>query len=249
MKLNNLKIMLCLILLNSCTYSQDISGKAIYTKEFIKSKSGNVNSPEDIIKNKVFDAMIKTDTNLEYVLNFKKNVSLFKLKDGLDKDSNSTKSYSLAAKLSGGAGNYYTNIKNDKIVNQLNNFGETYLINSKVSSINWDLSKETKKIGKFSCYKATTKTKRNGRKGVYYTTITAWYCPDLPAQHGPVGYAGLPGLILELNHNNKVIYKLKEINLTKTDVKISEHKKGKTISLTEYDEIVIEMINKRLNRN
>jgi GLPGLI family protein len=42
--------------------------------------------------------------------------------------------------------------------------------------------------------------------------VTAWYAPDIPVRFGPIGYGGLPGLILELQNESATFYVTK-INL------------------------------------
>ena len=64
-----------------------------------------------------------------------------------------------------------------------------------------------------------------------------WFCPNLSINSGPNGYAGLPGLILELNINNIAFVVDKII---KKDVKeiIEIPKNGKYISFVEYNNII-----------
>ncbi|MNY31463.1 hypothetical protein D3C86_1656270 [compost metagenome] len=62
----------------------------------------------------------------------------------------------------------------------------------------WELKNETKTIGKYTCYKATTNFR--GRN------YTAWYAPDIPLPYGPWKLQGLPGLILEAYDNTEEIY-------------------------------------------
>ena len=65
---------------------------------------------------------------------------------------------------------------------------------------NWELSNETKKINNYTCYKATSKYKIINPKGEFFHQVIAWFCPEIPLQHGPRGFGGLPGLILELQY-------------------------------------------------
>ncbi|WP_220086197.1 GLPGLI family protein [Flavobacterium lacus] len=101
----------------------------------------------------------------------------------------------------------------------------------------WELIDEQKTIDNFICNKAISKKEKivNGRKIVY--TNIAWYCPQIPVSFGPKGYGGLPGLILELNENNKIIYHASAFDLNKLSEKITKPNKGETISLEKYNEL------------
>jgi GLPGLI family protein len=66
----------------------------------------------------------------------------------------------------------------------------------------WQLSNENKKIGHFTCYKATSSyTVVRGNKTMTFPII-AWFTPEISYSFGPMGYGGLPGLILELQVRN-----------------------------------------------
>lgn len=62
----------------------------------------------------------------------------------------------------------------------------------------WKIEKETKKIGKFTCKKATAIFK--GRN------YTAWFTTEIALPYGPWKLNGLPGLILEAYETNKFVY-------------------------------------------
>lgn len=73
-----------------------------------------------------------------------------------------------------------------------------FYVAEKTPKIDWQLEKETKKIGNFTVLKATGKFR--GR--VY----TAWYTLEIPLPYGPWKLQGLPGLILEAYDKDKEIY-------------------------------------------
>lgn len=70
-------------------------------------------------------------------------------------------------------------------------------------------------------------------------TITAWYTPEIPVSQGPENYWGLPGLILEANDGKTTILCSKIVLNPKDKADIKAPTKGKAISQSEYDEIVI----------
>lgn len=75
---------------------------------------------------------------------------------------------------------------------------KNYYVAEKTPKIEWELEKETKKIGKFTANKAT---------GVFRgRTYTAWYTLEIPLPYGPWKLQGLPGLILEAYDKDKEMY-------------------------------------------
>ena len=69
-----------------------------------------------------------------------------------------------------------------------------YLFSYEVNkNVVWTLTKETKRINDYLCYKAV---------GVYgKRTWIAWYTKSIPIPEGPYVFKGLPGLIVSLNDN------------------------------------------------
>lgn len=70
--------------------------------------------------------------------------------------------------------------------------------------------------------------------------VTAWFTPQIPLGHGPGEYAGLPGLILELNADrttllcSKIIMNPKDLPAIETPVK------GTVVTQDEFERIVKE---------
>lgn len=63
----------------------------------------------------------------------------------------------------------------------------------------WTLTGEEKCVGGRTLLKATTLkpiTESGNKEGT--KTVHAWYAPDIPVPFGPLGYDGLPGLIMEV---------------------------------------------------
>jgi len=65
-------------------------------------------------------------------------------------------------------------------------------------NFDWKLLKETKKINNYHCKKA--KTFFRGRSYI------AWYTEDITTNAGPWKFYGLPGLILELYDQDKILH-------------------------------------------
>ncbi len=82
---------------------------------------------------------------------------------------------------------------------------KTYLVQTDLPKIDWQLKDERKNIGKFICQKAVGKY-----AGREYET---WFAPELPYHDGPWKLNGLPGLILEAHDiKNEVVFTFKEIS-------------------------------------
>ena len=136
---------------------------------------------------------------------------------------------------SDGNSKYYNS--DNEILRQVNTFGEDFLI-SKDKYI-WTLKKETKKIGEYNCYKAIMVEKMKTRKGIKNVLIEAWYIPEVNIPFGPIGYSGLPGLIIELKRND-IKYYITNINLNPKDkISIEKPSKGKKVTQEEFYDIAI----------
>jgi GLPGLI family protein len=97
---------------------------------------------------------------------------------------------------------------------------------------NWELHDETKKIGEYICFKATTfHTVTTPQGKVFKYDFTAWYSPQLPYKFGPAGYGNLPGLIIELQTKG-FTYGVKKIDFYEdSENKSSEKLKLKNLKL------------------
>lgn len=92
----------------------------------------------------------------------------------------------------------------------------------------WKLIQETKRVGKFTCQKASTTFR--GR------TYTAWYAKEIPLPYGPWKFHGLPGLILEVSdEKGEVKFVSTRIEIpSKSKVKIAAPSNGESISIEGF---------------
>jgi len=88
----------------------------------------------------------------------------------------------------------YINRAEGNILNQRSFFKDSStkpcVVSEKTGLIEWIYKDETKKIGSFLAYKATTNFR--GRN------YNAWFTPEIPLPIGPWKFHGLPGIILEI---------------------------------------------------
>ena len=68
--------------------------------------------------------------------------------------------------------------------------------------------------------------------------VTAWYTPQIPINHGPDEFWGLPGLILEVNADQTSILCSKIVMNPEQKFMIEAPEKGRIISRSDYNETV-----------
>lgn len=172
--------------------------------------------------------------DIEFNLFFKDNESIFKAETTLEHEKSKLLKGALA--YGGGNGLYYTNNHKKEMLYQTEAIGQTFIVKSE--KVNWQLSNETKKIGKYICYKATCieKTKTYAGK-IHEKEVVAWYAPDIPIPFGPVGYGNLPGLIIMLEYGGFVEFVVKRIDLNpKKEIVVKKPKKGELVTEKEFSE-------------
>jgi len=239
--IKKLTCILIVLLSLSTLYAQRTQGKIIY--------KGSMNMPFDVKKSNastlgsINDIMSKKN-DVEFELLFSQKEALYKLKSVLDTEDFKLK---IAQIMLGGNNIHYTNTKTNESFYQIDVYGESFIVIR--NKIDWILSKETKKIGKYVCLKATTYKIVENSKGVFKHNVIAWYTNEIPVNFGPNGHYGLPGLILELQEQNNNFVAIKiDFNL-ESNLKIKKPKKGKVVSQKEFDEIGEQMSLSRGRQN
>jgi len=123
----------------------------------------------------------------------------------------------------------YTNRGNDRHIESREFLGKTFLIKDKCRDNNWKVTSERKSVMGVPCIKA-----------IDGNNLSVWFAPSIKVPHGPMGFGGLPGLILALEDTERNI----EIVATKIESDSSKKedmiqpKKGKKVSRDEYNAIV-----------
>ncbi|MGB0948561.1 MAG: GLPGLI family protein [Marinirhabdus sp.] len=70
--------------------------------------------------------------------------------------------------------------------------------------------------------------------------VTAWFTPQIPVKNGPGEYAGLPGLILELNAHRTTVLCSKIVMPSKQADNIEKPEQGEEVSRAEYNKTIKE---------
>ena len=194
-----------------------------------------------------------------YILTFDKTKSIYQQEERLDAPG-SGDGRGWGRMWASGGGPVYKDVALNKSLQSTEFMGKKFLISNDPDKIKWVMEKEQKMIGNYLCFKATaqvskpktmTSVWRNAEKQndsikdsavggseEEYSTITAWYTPQIPVSHGPAQYGGLPGLILELTTDNSVMLCTKVVMNPEKRIQISEPKKGEFVSRTEFENIV-----------
>jgi GLPGLI family protein len=153
------KIFLAILGLSTfiATAQKDFQGMAVYesktsTADFAKNFEGNKDiTPE--MKSQIMERMKKMFEKT-FVLNFDKSSSIYKEEEKLDAPGQNGGGRMMAS-LMGGGGTYYKNVKEKQYTVDKEVFGKEFLIKDSLPNLKWVLSEESKKIGDYTCFKAT----------------------------------------------------------------------------------------------
>lgn len=139
------------------TAQKDFQGMAVYesktsTSEFAKNFDGNKDmTPE--MKTQIIERMKKMFEKT-YILNFDKSASIYKEEEKLDAPGQQGGGRMMASFM-GGGGTYFKNVKEKQYTVDKEVFGKEFLIKDSLPNLKWVLSDESKKIGDYTCFKAT----------------------------------------------------------------------------------------------
>jgi GLPGLI family protein len=249
-----------LTLVTVTTFAQkNFNGKAVYMSKTTMDMERFGQMSEQ--RKKQVMARMKSFLEKTYTLSFNKTASSFKEEVSLEgPGASSGRSWGR----SNGQGSIYKNTKDKKMIEDVEQFSKRFLIVEEMDQPKWEMGVDTKKIGNYTCYKATMVIEdksvdfgsifgRRGRGGEKkkdstnakekapekrMLSVTAWYTPQIPVSAGPDKYYGLPGLILELNAGTTTML-CTEISISsKEALEIKEPKKGKEVTRDEYNKII-----------
>ena len=208
-----MKKLMTLVLL--CTFYIGMSqnpvthGKVTYDvslEPLLALEKKRANNP---MANRYLQNLSSVAENIELELTFSDNLSRFRIKKGLSIGKENISRVELA-KMLVCKGTYYTDLDKKIQILQTRQGRDVYNVKSNMENINWKLTREKKKIGDITCYKAIY-NKALGDDSLW--EVIAWYAPSIPLAFGPKEYAGgLPGLIMEL-YDSVGLYRCTSIDL------------------------------------
>ncbi len=240
------KLYCIIFLISNFSFSQSTVGEAVYgikqTASFFDEQTRK--DKADIAGYlDMLDVSIQTNfPKFSFVLKFNESEAFFEMKRGVinSEDLKVKTAYIFAQ----GDDKFYYNKSTDSVVMQTEVYGAKFRVLTKISDIEWKISNERKQIDEFLCYKATASYVTVNDVGTFNKKVVAWFAPQIPAPFGPAGFAGLPGLIVELQ-DDKLLYFLLKINSTIKDIKIEKFKKGKIVTKEQLDNFAFENANFR----
>tara|TARA_R110001632_G_scaffold114733_4_gene226163 strand:+ start:26884 stop:27717 length:834 start_codon:yes stop_codon:yes gene_type:complete len=252
-------ITLSFLLFTIVVFSQrKFEGKATYMSKTTVDMSRFGKMTEQQKKQRM--ARFKSFLEKTYTLSFNKSESAFKENAKLDAPGTGGGRRWGA---SNGQGSIYKNVKDKKMIEDIEQFSKRFLIVEEMEMPQWEMTGETRKIGQYTSYKATmvkvdntidwgsifsrrgkgdqkkdsTKVKEK-KPEVKTQIVTAWYTPQIPVSAGPAEYWGLPGLILEINVGRTTMLCTEIVINPEKSIEIKEPTKGKEVSRDEFNKIV-----------
>ena len=240
------------LLMGFAATAQDFYGVATYTS-FTTFKDMNIKIEGDPAMEARMKEHMSKGLEREYTLAFNRFESVY---DQVEKLEPAGPAGTRGMRM--GHGKQYTNLKDKSVIEERDLYDKEFIVTDSVRKFDWQLENETKKIGDYTCYKAThtikvTPPTEEEKKEIQEKSrgtdllsmlpkkdivITAWYTPEIPVSHGPEDYWGLPGLILEVDTNRTTILCSKLALNPKEKPEIKAPDKGKKVTQEEYFEIM-----------
>ena len=241
--------------------AQNFQGQAFYESKTNVEGTMKLESQSmtEEMKKQLLESMKKAFEK-SYVLTFNKTESIYEEEQKLDAPSPGIGGGMMIKMENSTDGKLYKNIKDKVVITEGDFFGKEFLITDSLATCKWNLESESKKIGYYTCYKATCiipvsekdkqdfadfKNKQSDTTTQFMIMdepkdklITVWYTPEIPISHGPADYWGLPGLILEANFDKTVILCSKIILNSKDKMGIKKPKKGRKVTKEEYERLI-----------
>jgi GLPGLI family protein len=233
--------------------AQDFQGKAYYfSKSSLELGSWGARMSE--AQKKQIKARLKNRLEKTYILSFNSTESIFVEEEKIDAISGATDSWGSNF----ARGKQHKNISQEQLVQAQEFYGKRFLVKDQLLKIDWELGSESKEVGGYTCFKATAVVPTESLewfnfswsdlpnpaneetvKDIKLSQVEAWYTMQIPVQHGPAEFWGLPGLILEVSTENTTLLCSEIISNPREKLKISPPKKGVDINIEEYRKTIM----------
>ena len=263
----NLAITMLLALISNSILSQDFQGKAYYFSKTTPDMSGWGNGQMTEFQKKQIAERMRGMFEKSYVLNFDKQASIFKEEEVLEAPGQKgfggwwssfssgpqyknikTRQFIQDQEFFGRQFLITDTLQKFewKMGTETKQIGQYLCMKAtaikKVDEFDWRSMRRKK-----SFEKNRDKSKADSTKAKSVTEdievpktieVTAWYTPQIPINHGPDEFWGLPGLILEVNADQTSILCSKIVMNPEQKFTIEAPDKGRIISRSDYNETV-----------
>lgn len=263
----NLAITMLLALISNSILSQDFQGKAYYLSKTTPDMSGWGDGQMTEFQKKQIAERMRGMFEKSYVLNFDKQASIFKEEEVLEAPGQKgfggwwssfssgpqyknikTRQFIQDQEFFGRQFLITDTLQKFewKMGTETKQIGQYLCMKAtaikKVDEFDWRSMRRKK-----SFEKNRDKSKADSTKAKSVTEdievpktieVTAWYTPQIPINHGPDEFWGLPGLILEVNADQTSILCSKIVMNPEQKFKIQAPDKGRIISRSDYNETV-----------
>lgn len=137
--------------------AQEFQGMAVYeSKTSVGDKMPKLDSKEIPPEmQKMIEERMKAMFEKTFVLSFDKTASIYAEEEKIDAGDEMSRGFKMMGSMMGGGGKQYKNIKEKTILQEKEIFGKEFLVSDTLPQIKWKMEGETKKIGNYTCYKAT----------------------------------------------------------------------------------------------
>jgi len=159
MKQLTIKLSVALLLFMALTSNaQDFQGQAIYqTKTTVDMDNFGRGDMSEQQKKMIADRM-KSMLEKTYVLNFNRSEATYSEEEKLAAPGAGGGRWgAMMGSFTGGP--QYKNIKENVLLQEQEFFGKAFLVKDSLPNLDWKLENETKQIGQYTCFKATTTKK------------------------------------------------------------------------------------------
>jgi GLPGLI family protein len=240
-------IQLLIVMAGLMASAQEFKGIAVYESLTVRKDIPiNTSGKMDPAREAMLKERLSKPVEATYTLTFDKTSSIYEQEQKLEAPVNGRvrpRSFVM--------GKTYKNLKDKIVLEEREIYGKEFLVTDSLRKTDWKLENETKKIGGYTCYKATRtitfdapETDAPKDKPVDATTAwlrkdrvtTAWYTPEIPVSHGPSYYWGLPGLILEVSTEHTTLLCSKITLNPKDKVEIKIPGRGEKITREKFKE-------------
>ncbi|WP_040281242.1 GLPGLI family protein [Psychroserpens damuponensis] len=134
----------------------DFQGQAIYQTKTTLDMSGFGGGDMSEQRKKQIADRMKSMLEKTYVLNFNTSESTYKEEEKLEAPGAGGGGRFGGMMSSFTGGSQYKNIKESLILQEQEFFGKQFLVKDSLPQLEWKLGSETKQIGQYTCFKATT---------------------------------------------------------------------------------------------